>query len=283
MTKRIVAIPIIATMFFTTLTSRASTETEPEVAAPAPAPPKDDAIGLNLDLGFASAYVFRGYNVFQKDSQLDQHTLLAPGVTWTVFHTGLSIGYWGAYQISGGDIDDRIDAALGAEQDIILGYTLGLPHDLSLAFSLVGYLYPFADKSDVGAKCPVFLEPGAGLAWAGPIDLSLKVSYFLGLQDEPAIRGISYLYVNPRVGKTFALHKRVKLSAGLGYGFKLWQEGNDGASNIHDVSLDVSLPIDIIGGLYIAPSVHTGWTNLVDKEFADELFAYGALNVGVNL
>jgi hypothetical protein len=269
MTKRTLAIAFFAAVLFAGFASRASAE--------------DDAIGLNLDLGYASAYVFRGYNVFQEDSQLDQHMLLAPGITWTVFDTGLSIGYWGAYQISGGDIGDRIDAALGAEQDVILGYVLGLPHDLSLSVGLVGYLYPFADKGVVGATCPVFLEPGAGLAWAGPVDLSLRVSYFLGLQDEPAIRGISYLYVNPRIGRTFGLGQGVKLSAGLGYGFKLWQEGNDGMSNIHDVALDISVPIDIVGGLYVTPSVHTGWTNLIDKEFADELFVYGAINVGVNL
>ncbi|MDD5306000.1 MAG: hypothetical protein PHU25_01640 [Deltaproteobacteria bacterium] len=274
MKKNGIVVTVLAAALFMARSSPAAAGTEPE---------EDDAIGLNLDLGFASAYVFRGYNVFQEDSQLDQHMLIAPGITWTIFDTGLSIGYWGAYQISGEDIGGHIHGALGAEQDIILGYTLTLPHDLSLSFGLVGYLYPWADKSDVGAKCPVFLEPGAGLAWAGPVDLSLKVSYFLGLQDEPAIRGLSYLYVNPRVGKTFAFGERVKLSVGVGYGFKLWQEGNDGASNIHDVALDVSLPIDIAFGLYVTPSVHTGWTNLVEKGLADELFVYGGLNVGVNL
>jgi hypothetical protein len=296
MKRALLAITILTIALFAASAPATADGTQAEVAAPAtgegtsstalaPVVPEadseDDAIGLNLDLGFASAYVFRGINVFQKDSQLDQHMLLAPGVTWAIFDTGLSIGYWGAYQISGGAISDRIDAGLGAEQDAILGYSLGLPHDLALSFGVTGYLYPWADETEAGTECPFYLEPGAGIAWAGPIDLSLKASYMLGLQGE--IRDFSYLYVNPRIGKTFAFGARVKLSVGLGYGFKRWQEGNDGAGNVHDVAVDVALPIDIASGLYVTPSVHAGWTNLVDRELEDELFVYGALNVGVNL
>ena len=51
-----------------------------------------ESIGLNLDLGFATAYVFRGANVFQEDGQMNQNMLIAPGITWSIFDTGLSIG-----------------------------------------------------------------------------------------------------------------------------------------------------------------------------------------------
>jgi hypothetical protein len=265
-----------------TLSPRPSAGTEPEPNATA-AQAEEEAIGLNLDVGLATAYVFRGYNVFQEDAQLDPHLLVSPTIAWAVFDTGLSIAYQGYFQISGGNIQDRMDAALGAEQDLTLAYTLGLPLGLGLWFGVVNYLYPAADEDVVGAACPYYFEPGVGLTWSGPVDLSLRVSYFLGIQDEPAIRGISYLYINPRVGRTFAFGHQVKLSSGLGYGFKLWKEGNDGASNIHDLILDLSLPIEVIGGFYVSPGVHAGWTNLAGKGFADELFVYGGLNLGVNL
>jgi hypothetical protein len=249
---------------------------------PAEEPAENDGIGLNLDLGFATAYVFRGLNVFAEDEQLDPHMLLAPGVTWSIFDTGLSVGYWGAYQISGDNLSEKIDAGLGSEQDVILGYALGLPADLTLSFGLTGYIYPWADKAEAGTECPVYVEPLAGLSWAGPLDLSLRVSYIVGLQEE--IRDFSYLYVNPRIGRTFALGERVQLALGLGYGFKFWKPGNDGAVNVHDVAIDLALPIAVAGPLYVTPSVHTGWTNLGGSmEFADELYVYGGLNVGVNL
>ncbi len=66
--------------------------------------------GINLDFGFASAYLFRGINMFQNNGQMNQHTLLAPSITWQVFDTGLSIGYIGVYQLNGGNTSKLIDA-----------------------------------------------------------------------------------------------------------------------------------------------------------------------------
>ena len=242
-----------------------------------------ESIGLNLDLGYATAYVFRGANVFQEDGQMNQNMLLAPGITWSIFDTGLSIGYWGAFQISGDNIGANIDGALGVEQDLFLAYELSLPHDLGLSFGLVYYFYPAADENVAGASVPSYLEPGVGFGYFGVLDVGINIAYFLGLQDEPGIRGISYLYINPYVGKSFDLDEHVGLVLGLGYGFKLFKEGNDGAANVHDVTLTIGVPIRPTEIFYITPGVNLAWTNIPSEDFGGELVFWGGLNVGVDL
>ena len=73
------------------------------------------------------------------------------------------------------------------------------------------------------------------------------------------------------------------LDLGLGYGFKLFLEGNDGAANIHDVTLTVGLPIYPVSMFYITPSVNLAWTNIPGQDFGEELVVWGGLNMGVDL
>ena len=49
-------------------------------------------VGINFDVGFATAYVFRGLNIFMDDDQRDQNMLISPGITWSIFDTGLGVG-----------------------------------------------------------------------------------------------------------------------------------------------------------------------------------------------
>jgi uncharacterized protein (TIGR02001 family) len=250
------------------------------------------AVGINIDLGWASHYVFRGWNVFQEGEQLDPNGLIAPGITWSIFDTGLYLGWWAAFQTNGDNIGDNIDGALGAEQDLFAGWEYAIIDELTISVGLVYYFYPGAEEDIAGAKVPSYLEPGAGVCWSTVVDLGLNVSYFLGIQDEPGIRGISYLYLNPYVGKSFELSERFGLDLSLGYGFKLWKEGNDGASNVHDIIASVGLPIAISGGFYVNPAVYFTWTNIEDVDngdgtiteygFADEFIVYGAINVGID-
>lgn len=242
-----------------------------------------ESLGLDIDLGFATAYVFRGINVFQEDGQMNQNMFIAPGITWSIFETGLSIGYWGAFQISGSNISENIDAALGAEQDLLLVYELGLPRDLGLTFALAYYFYPGADVDVMGTKVPSYLEPAIGFGYFGILDAELKVMYFLGLQDEPGIRGISYLYINPHVGKSFSFNDTISLDAGIGYGFKLFNEGNDVAANVHDFVLNIGVPFLLGEIFYITPGVNLAWTNIPSEEFSGELVFWGGLNAGVTL
>ena len=110
-----------------------------------------DKWGVNINLSFATLYMFRGYNLFQGGSNRDPHLALTPSGTWTVFDTGLSITLYGAYQLNG-NVQENIDVGLGAEQDVIISYTRALPADLTLTASFIWYLYPFADADQAGAS-----------------------------------------------------------------------------------------------------------------------------------
>lgn len=244
---------------------------------------EDKAIGLNLDLGFATAYVFRGLNVFAEDEQMDPNMLLAPGISWSVFDTGLSVGYWGAFQITGDNIGAKIDGALGAEQDLFVAYELGLPFDLTLSAALTYYLYPGSTREAVGSTMASYIEPKVGLTWGGFVDVGLDISYFLGIQDKPGIRGISYLYLNPKIGKELKFTDMFGLALSLGYGFKLFEEGNHGMPNVHDVTLSVGVPIQILDFLYVKPGLNLAWTNIPTLDVGDEIVFWGGLNLGVDL
>lgn len=281
--RHLICGPIIVLALLLALPAVARDEAEAAEDGATPEETARESIGLNLDLGFATAYVFRGANVFQEDGQMNQNMLLAPGITWSIFDTGLSIGYWGAFQISGNNIGANIDGALGVEQDLFLAYELSLPHDLGLSFGLVYYFYPAADENVAGASVPSYLEPGVGFGYFGVLDVGINIAYFLGLQDEPGIRGISYLYVNPYVGKSFDFNEHIGLTLGLGYGFKLWKEGNDGAANVHDVTLTIGVPIRPAELFYITPGVNFAWTNVPSEDFGGELVFWGGLNLGVDL
>lgn len=240
----------------------------------------DGGLGLTIDLGLATSYVFRGWNLFQKDDQQDVALLLSPSVAWSIFDSGVTVGYWGAFQISGPNIQGNIDAALGLESDLFVLYDLALPADLTLGFALTAYLYPAADEAVVGASFPAYIEPAARLTWSSVVDVSLGLAYFFGVQDQPAIRGISYLYLNPTVSKSFPLLPILSLDVKAGYGFKVFQEGNGGRSNVHDLLVGVALPIRPWGGLYVTPAVSAAWTDVEGKAFAKEIVVWGGLNVG---
>ena len=87
----------------------------PSGPVPAPEPsPTDPPTGgsgdglLNLDLEAASAYVWRGINVFGED-QNSQAFSVFPSITATF--GALSLGYWGAFQLSG---DNKSALATGS-------------------------------------------------------------------------------------------------------------------------------------------------------------------------
>ncbi len=230
---------------------------------------EDSKIGLNMSLDFQTAYVFRGYNVFQQDSQLDQQMLFAPGISWNILGSGIELGYWGAYQVTGDNIGENVASALGTEQDLYLNYPWELTQEMALSFGTVLYLYPGADASITGADVPIFIEPGIGFNASLIVDLGLNASYFFGIQDEAGIRGISYLYINPTVAKQFTLTPQIELGLGLGYGFKLFKEGNDGAGNIHDISVSVALPICLRERVCFSPGFNVAWTDLADTVDAE--------------
>lgn len=226
--------------------------------------PTGNPLGLSAFAEVTSIYNYRGMNTFMEDSISDQHAMFAPSLSWTIFETGLSIGYWGAYQISGNDVSGNIDGALGAEQDIFLGYELPLIEEtLSLRASLTYFFYPLADEDVAGAANPSYLEPLLALDYSGPLSLGLAVSYFAGIQDE--LKLYRYLYINPTIGKTMALGGPYATTVGLSFGYKLFNERDKMKTNVYDLRFDWSFPIKLTDVFYLEPAVHVSWTNIDTK------------------
>ncbi|MBM4319724.1 MAG: hypothetical protein FJ125_07140 [Deltaproteobacteria bacterium] len=241
---------------------------------------EEGGLGLNIDLGFATAYLWRGANLFMTEAQGDQNMMLAPGVTYTLGESGLWVGWWSAWQVSGSGIQEYIDAGTGAEQDLMVGYSHELSDSLGLAAGLTWYFYPLAEKEAAGTSTPSYLEPNVGLRWAGPLELGLTVAYYHGLQEE--LSAYRHLYLNPSAGRSFALGERVELQTNLGFGYKVFNEG-EVEDNIYDVLLKVALPISLPADLYATPSLLLAWTNLGGSDFADELSYALGINVGADL
>ncbi|HUT76835.1 MAG TPA: TorF family putative porin [Polyangia bacterium] len=238
---------------------------EPDGEAPDEATEEeiDSGRGLNFDLGFATAYVFRGVNVFSDGDQLDPHMLLAPGIRWSIFDTGLWLGYWGAFQLNGDNLSDNIDAGVGIEQDLLLGWDRDLGEAATVSLFLYWYFYPAADKATAGAKVPSYMDPGMALTVRPGVDLAVGISYFAAVQD--ALSDYRYLYLNPSIGKDFELNERVGLEAKLGYGVKLYHRDSALRDNRHDVQLTVAVPIDIGSGWYLTPGLGAAWTDLAGE------------------
>jgi hypothetical protein len=259
-------------------------------------PTASEEMGLNLDVGFATAYVYRGWNVFQREFQTDPHMLLAPGATWAIGDSGVTVGYWAAYQLTGANTGANTDGALNAEQDLFVTYDLELPQDVTMSFGLTAYAYPVADAAVIGASVPLYFEPAIAWTYATAVDLGLAVSYLAGVQNQPDIWGLSYLYLNPSVAKSLELSENLGLELGLGYGFKLFNEGIEGRDNVHDVTLTAALPVHPGGPTaYVAPGIGVAWTNvedvtdddsgevLHDRNFADGFVTWVSLNLGMDI
>ena len=248
-------------------------ETEPaETAAPS------SPAGVSIDAGFASAYNFRGVNVFGA-TQSDQHLVFSPSISYSILDTGLSIGYWGAYQINGDNLEANVDAALGHEQDIIIGYSTSWLDD-TLAFDavLTVFLYPFADEDVAGVTCPAYIEPSVTLTYSTVLDFSLQVAYFAAIQEE--IEDFRYLYIRPYISKSFQLTKRVTQTIGVGYGYKLFNDRDNMVDNVHDIAFDFETSVAITDSFYVAPAFRGGWTNLKKKSAGEEYFLLGSVNIG---
>lgn len=254
---------------------------------------------LDIGLEFSTSYNFRGLNVFARETQRDANMLLAPSVDWEIFDTGLSIGYWGGFQISGDNISDNVDSGIGAEQDILLGYGYdfkGRAEGLSASAGLAYYFYPAADEDIAGTSVPSYLEPSLGVSFSSILDIGISVSYFLGLQD--AVRDFSNLYISPFIAKSFTIHRQVGLDLAFSYGAKIWKD-SDLVDNTHDINIGIALPLKIAPYIFLTPNINLAWTNLEAEEFVpnqttmglpqtytiekEQAFVYGGVKVELML
>jgi hypothetical protein len=247
------------------------------LAAPTAAEP---AVSLTLDAGLSTAYAFRGLNTFQAAGSTEMAALFSPSVTVGLGDSGVSLGWWGGFQVTGPDAAAFVDAGLGAEQDVIVAYSHPLGEDVKVGAGLTGYLYPFAAEAVAGTAAPVYVEPSASIAWAGGVDLGLQVAYTYGVQD--ALSGARYVYVHPTVGKTVTLPGGLALSAGLSGGYKGYGEGGP-TDNLWDLGADLAVQKDFDGGYYLRPGAHAVWTDRAGATFGESSFAWFGLNAGAVL
>ncbi|MBM4354235.1 MAG: hypothetical protein FJ109_10645 [Deltaproteobacteria bacterium] len=249
---------------------------------------EEDSLGLEIEAAFSSLYYFRGDNLFKKDKLMDQNGLASLSVTYAL--GPVSIVYWGGFQTNGDNIGDNIDVGLGAEQDLAVSYTHELPADLAVEVGVLSYMYPFADEEAADTTFPVYLDPFVALSWSGFVDARMCVWWYLGVQD--ALKDYRYIYLNPSVGKEFALTPDLTLGVELVAGYKtytLYVGANDEVprDNLWDVLLKVGATYTFLDDFYVTPSVSAGWTNLDEKGedgkepgFGDEYMVFGGLAVG---
>ncbi|MBN2802619.1 MAG: hypothetical protein JXR91_05970 [Deltaproteobacteria bacterium] len=243
---------------------------------------EDDLIGLSLSLGLASAYVFRGYNVFMENSQHDNNGLIAPGIEWAIGDSGVSVGYWGAYQISGNNHASNVAEGIGHEQDFYITWERELSDRTSIGASLFYYMYPFAKEADAGTVNPSWLEPSIGAYFSGPFDLSFDLAYFAGLQEP--LREYSYLYLNPGISKTFSPVDLLETTLGLSVGYKIFKdEPSKISDNMFDIAFDWTFSVSISDSFGIDPGVHIAWSNFSGIPEGDEYLVFFTLDTWLEI
>lgn len=237
---------------------------------------------LNIDVEGASAYVWRGINMFG-ENQNTQAFSVFPSMTLT--SGALSLGYWGAFQLSGDNKSALVDSGVGAQNNFILKYSGWGDGGLAYSAMLTYWVYPFADEDVAGTSTPMYIEPGAGISYLAGADLGLYVGYYRGLQavTEPA----SFLYINPSIGRTFPLDDDLGLAVSLSGGYKIFTEDPPVEDRALDLALNLSVAIPF-DNTYVTPQLHAAYATrddaaVPDAEFSDSFIAWAGVHVGYDI
>jgi hypothetical protein len=237
---------------------------------------------LNIDVEAASAYVWRGINMFGVDQNTQTFSLF-PSVTATFGQ--LSLGYWGAFQMSGDNRSALVDSGVGNQNNFILKYSGSLDNGLAYSASLTHWIYPSADEEVAGTATPMYLEPGAGISYLAGADLGLYVGYYRGLQavTEPA----SFVYINPSIGKTFSVSEDMGIAVGLSAGYKVFTNDPPTEDRAFDLALNLSAAIPL-SDAYITPQLHAAYVTrddavVPDATFSDSFIAWAGVHVGYDI
>lgn len=231
----------------------------------------DSSVSLNLDLEASSAYVWRGGTVFGAN-QGDQDLAVFPSISATF--SGVTVGYWGAYQVTGENTEENVDNALGAEQDLFVGWDGAIGDDVSYSVYATYYFYPFADTDELSH----FIEPALGFGYSTAVDLGLGVSYFRGI-DDASDEALSHVYINPGIGREISLTDDLALALDAGFGYKVWTNDIEQGNGDIDVGLNASVAIPL-GNMYIVPAVHGAWSNFDE---GTQVNVWGGVNFGYDV
>lgn len=254
----------------------------------APASAAAPSTVVNLDVEGASAYVWRGMNLFGENQDTQAFSVF-PSLTATF--GGLSLGYWGAFQLSGDNKSDKVDSGYGAETDLIAKYSATLAENLTAYGMLTYWIYLAADDKSPTAPAPeatpMFLEPGVGLTYSTAADLGLYLGYYRGLQD--GTKPSSFVYINPSVGKTLPISGDIALALSLSGGYKVYTNVAEGGPKDYALDLTANVGATIpFSDMYITPGIHAAFVTRDDKvvpdaAFGDEFIAWAGVHVGYNL
>jgi hypothetical protein len=242
-----------------------------------------------VSLAFASAYVFRGINVFQAERQGEEKWVTKPRVVWTDSTDRWSVGYSATYQVTGDNLWENVDAGLGGDQILFADYEFRPAPRLTVTPELGVYVYPWA------RTVPLIVEPSTELWYRGPVEVGAYVSYFYAARPGPLSE--DYVYISSRVEKTLPITKQLELDFYLSAGLKLFrQQSGLGTSNDNfvDVLVVETAHYDLTSTFYVELKWAMAWTNLgtredpvtgapVDPGFVDEVAPYWGFTLGAEL
>lgn len=243
---------------------------------------------LEINIELLSAYVFRGYNVFQTESQRDQRWVQRPRIIWTAPQTGLSIGYASANQISGDNLVSNVAAGLGAEQDLFASYAFARHDPIGVEVEVAAVGYPAADRRVVGTSTPYFVSLSVEPRYRHLAFLYL--GYIAGFRDGP-LEG-DQGYINPRFEQRFDFGERLELELQLGAGMKVLQLGlGTIRDNMFDVLGTATLYCALNEFFYVGVKAGWAWTNFtpgkdratgqsITPRFADEYVPFWGVSFG---
>lgn len=229
------------------------------VAAPLEGDAQPDAVRVSGNLGWASAYVFRGYNAFGGGVTGEQDGL------WTAsaradHGSGAWAAWWGGFQASGDDIDANIDAVWGGEQDLVVGWDHSLGADWVGTTSFTAMVYPLAAPSVAAAnQVPVYVEPAVAVVRPGTTTFGARASWLYGVQ--PELEAYRYAYVGMNVLRTTDLGDGWWIDVGASFNGKLAAPEAFGPSNRIDGSLDATLRRALSRRATLAPGLHVVCTD----------------------
>jgi hypothetical protein len=274
-----------ATTALASESKRESLTKESKAATPPPTPDEDEEPDREFEVGleYASAYVFRGENVFKEQAQSEQKMVALPRFVWTPPDAGLSLGYSSAWQISGDNIGRNIDDGTGAEQDLFIDYDIKVVRHFTISTELTMWAYPAA------RSFPLFFEGSAEANYTGPIEVGFYVGYLFSARPGPLSE--DHLYLSPHVEKTFALTDGLDLTTRVSAGWKLFKlKPFPLQSYSFDVLATETLSYSVNDTLTLGAKVGLAWANLEPQadpdtgeiehfDFGDGLVAFVGLSV----
>jgi hypothetical protein len=243
---------------------------------------------LEINLEVASAYVFRGYNVFQAQNQREQNWVQGLLLAWNPPGSGFSVGYASANQLRGDNLVSNVQAGLGGEEDVFAGYELARQKRLGLATELAVVAYPLADSSVVGTRVPLIISVSAEPRYRR--NLYFYLGYLRGFRH--GLFEGDQIYLNPHVEKKIDLGERFELDLAAGAGVKLLQvDVGVVKDNMFDVLATATLYCALNDVFYVGAKVGWAWTNVtsrrdpmtgqsINARFADEYVPFWAVSLG---